>query len=257
MSTGDDVADRSNRRRRAWRAYRWGARANWLAWLFSSKAEMAVVAAAVGVIGTGAVLTTRDALESRRIAKTPAIAERIGPDAQAFQISGVDEAGRRGRFLVVVMQKDIGWVRKSTTELVRNNETIAPAEVSRVILGGDVRRRLAAADQVIAVGTASQEGDVIEETHRAGKRAEQAAKWVEPILPKGTGIWTLNLGQYRDPCVECETGDTSWQRPFILIAVDNLEPGTDMGQALSAAMTLRSNLPPPAAYSTFGLTRFR
>lgn len=252
-----DESGGARTRRRAWQLFRWSGRANWLAWLFSTKAELAVVLAAASVVTAGAGLTLRDAVESRRVEKVQAPVERIGPDAQAFTISGRDEAGRLGRFQVLVMQKGIGWVHRSTTELAREGQTIAPDAITRDVLGGEVRGRLKAAEAVIAVGTASQEGEVTEETHRAGLRARQAAKWVEAALPASQPLWVLNLGQYRDPCAACETGDTSWQRPFMLVAVERLDPGADLGQALASALSGRSNLPSPSAYSTFGLTKVR
>ena len=61
-----------------------------------------------------------------------------------------------------------------------------------------------------------------------------------------TPIWTLNLGQYRDPCANCETGGTSWQRPFIVIAVKETDPGTNVGEALTDAMSGKEKLPSPA-----------
>ena len=77
---------------------------------------------------------------------------------------------------------------------------------------------------MITVGTASQEGIAAEEVARAERRAKQAATLISGAVDATTPIWTLNLGQYRDPCTNCETGGTSWQRPFIVIAVKETGP---------------------------------
>ena len=92
---------------------------------------------------------------------------------------------------------------------------------------------------------------------RAERRAKQAATLIAGAVDTATPIWTLNLGQYRDPCANCETGGTSWQRPFIVIAVKETEPGTDVGEALADAMTGKEKLPSPSSYSVFALNRFR
>ena len=60
-----------------------------------------------------------------------------------------------------------------------------------------------------------------------------------------------------EPCSDCETKDTSWQRPFMVVAVRDKDPGADVAQALAAAMSDKANLPSLSAYSTFGLARFR
>jgi hypothetical protein len=49
----------------------------------------------------------------------------------------------------------------------------------------------------------------------------------------------------------------SWQRPFIVIAVKETAPGTNVGEALTDAMSGKEKLPSPKSYSVFALTRFR
>ena len=69
-------------------------------------------------------------------------------------------------------------------------------------------------------------------------------------------MWTLNLGRYVDLCVECEDADTSWQRPFIVIAVRKAEDGAHISEALANAMSNTINLPSPDRYSTFAFAKF-
>ena len=147
-------------------------------------------------------------------------------------------------------------MRGSSDELEKDGKTIPAADVASAVLDEEVRSALADAKEVITVGTASQEGDASEELARAERRAKQAATLVAPAVTPSTPISTLNLGQYREPRTNCETGGTRWQRPFI-VAVKSLEPGTNVGEALSDAMSGQQKLPSPKAYSAFALTRFR
>jgi hypothetical protein len=110
---------------------------------------------------------------------------------------------------------------------------------------------------VMAVGVASQEGDVVEEAGRAQRRAQTAASWLEQVLPATSSIFTLNLGQYKGSCAVGETADTAWQRPVLMIGIRQQEPGVDLGEALGNAMAGKSNLPDRSCYSHFQLTRLR
>lgn len=246
-------------RRRAWRLYSWGSRARWISTLFATRGDVAATLGALGLIGGVAATTVIEAVTPRGAdpVRTTATTQRIDGHATLYDIEGRDEAGRRGAFELVVLDKTFDWKRGSTTELVKDGKVLSAAEIASDVLSPEVRRRLANAREVIVIGTASQEGDIAAETHRAGLRARQAAEWIAPAVPPSITVFTLNLGQYRNPCADCETGDTSWQRPFIVIAVRDRDPGVDTGQALAAAMTGKANLPSLSAYSTFGLTRHR
>lgn len=258
-TTNDDRPDRGKLRRRAWRLYSWGSRAHWISTLFASRADVAVTMGALAVIGgvTSATLNDAATQADRAASRNPALAERVGDNATAFGIEGRDEAGRRGAFALVVLDKRFDWVRGSTSELEMDGRVLSAADVRTEVLNEAVVRSLAGAREVIAIGAASSEGDLVAETHRAGLRARQTAEWVAAVLPARIPVYTLNLGQYRDPCRECETGSTSWQRPFMVVAVRDKEPGADIAQALAAAMSDKANLPSLSAYSTFGLARFR
>jgi len=254
--------------RRAYRIYdkssSWHDRINWLLSLFKTKAAMAVSVAVVGTAGTVGVVAIRDTVETY---KPPAIETAAIPPAApemrqtrnstVFAIEGNDKAGRRGAFDVVVLNKSFLWVRGSAEDLEKDGKTIPRADVAAAVLDDEVRGALSDAKEVITVGTASQEGGATEEVARAERRARQAAALVSDAVSAATPIWTLNLGQYRDPCKDCETGGTSWQRPFIVIAVKETDPGTNVGEALADAMSGKEKLPSPKSYSVFALTRYR
>ncbi len=269
--TGPDEENRKRWRRikmawRAWRLYDKGS--GWLhhaGGLGAVKANvvMAAAVAATATAGTYGAIAIRDTyiapkqpVETAAIAPAPAEVRQT-KNSVVFAIEGKDKAGRRGTFDVVVLNKNFLWVRGSSDELEKDGKTIPAADVASAVLDEEVRSALADAKEVITVGTASQEGDASEELARAERRAKQAATLVAPALTPSTPISALNLGRYREPCANCETGGTSWQRPFIVVAVKSLEPGTKVGEALSDAMSGQQKLPSPKAYSAFDLTRFR
>jgi hypothetical protein len=225
---------------------------------------MAVAVASVGTVGTlGAVAIHETIIEPRRAAIETAAIEapkeevRQTRNSMVFTIEGKDKAGRRGVFDVVVLNKSFLWVRGSSDALEKDGRTIARADLAAAVLDDEVCAALADATDVIAVGTASQEGTAAEEMARAERRARTAAQLVGGAVTGNVPVWTLNLGQYRDPCEDCETGGTSWQRPFIVIAVKSLKTDADMGEALADAMTGKERLPSPQSYSSFALSRFR
>jgi hypothetical protein len=255
-----------------WRGYRvydkgagWWDRISWLLGLFKTNAGMAVAVASVGAVGTVGAVAIRDniiephraAIETAAIETQPKEEVRQTRNSMVFTIEGKDKAGRRGVFDVVVLNKSFLWVRGSSDELEKDGKTIARADLSAAVLDEEVRAALLDAKEVIAVGTASQEGSAAEEQARAERRARTAAQLVGGAVTANVPVWTLNLGQYRDPCEDCETGGTSWQRPFIVIAVKSLEPDANMGEALADAMTGKERLPSPQSYSGFALNRFR
>ncbi len=249
-----------------WRGYRvydrgagWWDRLSWFLGLFKTNAGVAMLVATTGAAATyGAVEIHRTVIEPLKV-ETAAIAPEVRQtrNSTVFAIEGKDKAGRRGSFDVVVLNKSFLWVRGSAEDLEKDGTTIPRDQLAAAVLDDEVRGALADAKEVITVGTASQEGIAAEEVARAERRAKQAASLVAGAVTAATPIWTLNLGQYRDPCADCETGGTSWQRPFIVIAVKETDPGTDLGEALADAMSGKEKLPSPSSYSVFALTRFR
>jgi hypothetical protein len=235
------------------------ARSGWLASFFGGRGQamlgVLLMLFTVGVFGVVArdayISNSKDKSGVKRI-----IAKRWNERTLVFPIEGNDRAGRRALFDVVVLTKDYGWVRGSTTELEKNDRRLSPEEIQTQVLAPQLREGLGSARGLIAVGLASQEGEVEREEQRGGLRAMRTAQWVRDALGDSIPMWTLNLGRYVEPCVECEDADTSWQRPFIVIAVRKAEDGTHISEALADAMSDTINLPSPSRYSTFAFTKF-
>ena len=223
--------------------------------LFDLIAGAVILLFTVGVFSSVAwdayLSNAKDKTGVRRI-----VVKRWNDRTLVFPIEGEDRAGRQGLFDVVVLTKNYGWVRGSTTELEKNDRRLSPDEIQNEVLAPQLREGLGSARGLIAVGLASQEGDVAREEQRGGLRAIRTAQWVQQALGARVPMWTLNLGRYVDPCTDCEDSDTSWQRPFIVIAVRQADAGTHISEALADAMSGTTNLPAPSRYSTFAFTKF-
>lgn len=263
---------RTKSARRTWSLYKWFDRLwnwhDWYTWISAFLQTKAGVAAAIGSTAalTTAAVVTHTALVnpySQPFVQTEVESlvakeeERQTQTALIFAIEGRDKAGRRGTFDVVVAKKQFLWVRGSSDELEKNGVVLAREKLESEVLDAEVRAGLANAREIIAVGTASQEGDSREETARAGRRAARTAEILAAAIDGAVPISTLNLGQYRERCPTCDRGATNWQRPFMVIAVKELESGADLGEALADAMSGKDKLPSPASYSAFELARIR
>lgn len=234
-------------------------RSGWRGSLFGGSMQTAigvlVLLLTIGVFG----FVIRDAIVSSSKDKTGAkriIATRWNERTLVFPIEGVDKSNRHVVFDVVVLTKDYGWVRGSTTELEKGERRLLPDEIQNEVLAPQLRKGLGSARVLIAVGLASQEGDVSREEQRGGLRAIRTAELVRGAVGSSIPMWTLNLGRYVEPCVECEDEDTSWQRPFIVIAVRRADNGAHISEALADAMSNTQNLPSPSRYSTFAFAKF-
>ena len=265
----DDTTTSDDRRRtgfwvwfkRLWRVkqgYDWYDRFTWFTSMFKTNADVAMALGSLGVIGTVAAATTWDAYKSLRLAYEPmpafmATEQRTTKSATVFTVEGFDTAGRRGLFDVVVAKKQFLWVSGSSDEIEKNGRVLRGAAITSELFDAEVTAALAGAKEVVAVGMASQEGDPATEKARAGRRAQSAAKIARRVVPKAIPISALNLGQYREPCADCETASTQWQRPFIVIAAKELASGIVLGEALADAMGNSAKLPSPSRYSAFEL----
>ncbi|MDZ4790798.1 MAG: hypothetical protein SGJ17_06235 [Hyphomicrobiales bacterium] len=175
-------------------------------------------------------------------------------EAVVFPINGVDAGGRRAAFDVAVLPKEYTWARKDDKHLARDGRTLADAEV-QALFSDDFRTGIGRSADVIGVGVASQEGDVVEESGRAARRALTAGGWLATARGEGALVWQLNLGQYKGTCASADKGDTSWQRPVIMVGVREKDEGVNLGEALGDAMTGKSNLPSRDCYSNFTMER--
>lgn len=180
----------------------------------------------------------------------------LGTNAVVFVVDGADSTGSRARFEIVVARAPLQWAAGSADRLA-HGDTILPGRALGGLATRAVRERLAAASHLIALGVAADEGTATEALYLAAQRARQTALWLAALVPGGAGIDMLTLGQATQPCRACDSTDVSWQRPIAVAAVVDSTPGTDLAEALAAALAGTRNLPGPANYSAFALTRHR
>jgi hypothetical protein len=249
-----------SRGRRGWRVYDWIDRGRWLLQqLVRTPGEAALMMGSAAVVSGVTGFTVYDGIEAQRLAQSAAVIERVRTteNSTVFTIEGFDKAGKRGLFDVVVAKKEFLWVKGSAEDLEKDGQTIKNPDIADALFDGEVAAALVSAREIVAIGTASQEGDAGQEKDRAGRRAEATAKLSQSAIGPDTPVWALNLGQYREPCAACETNGTSWQRPFIVVAVKALDDDANLGEALADAMTGKTTLPSPASYSAFEISKVR
>jgi hypothetical protein len=254
--------------RGAWRLWRWGDRAmsanDWGQWLLALLKTKAGATLALGTAGGAAVVGTIAAVEPGLLGgwlspSKPVVevkTERWAGDTIVFPIDGVDSLGRRASFHFIVLPKRYAWAKGSADQIAEDGRLLSAEEISDSVFLPEIRSGLARSKDLIAVGAASEEGDVAGETGRAGERARTAARWIASAATPETRIWTLNLGQFQADCAaSAERADTSWQRPVVLIGVRSQEKDVILAQALADAMAGKSNLPSTQCYSSFELSR--
>ena len=252
----------------AWRLYGWWGRfknanaiVKFIVGLLQSKAGGTVAFALLGGAATvGAINVAKpDLLRGWLLPKNTVdvSTQKWGDNSVVFPVDGVDKAGRRASFDVLVLTKEFTWVRGSAGLVVKGDVALTDADIASTVFTPDVRNGLGRSPDVIAVGVASQEGVANIEKDRALKRSETAARWLAGAMPGETRIWKLTLGQYQLACATPDAADTSWQRPLMIIGVRWQDKDANIPEALADAMTGKSNVPSPACYSDFAMSRFR
>lgn len=149
-----------------------------------------------------------------------------------------DEQGRRASFRILLFTDEFRWRLSSFQALDTDPE--------RPSFTPEMKAVLNAAEEIIAVGASSEETPVgmspaagrAQEERRAGRRAERIAVWVREALSRPVPVRKLNVGHHAPTGASVE--ETADQRRVIIILVIDHEPGTNMDQALRAAMARES-----------------
>jgi hypothetical protein len=227
----------------------WRARLKQIPGRLRTMAGLTVVGALAGGGAVGAVLAVNPELLRPRV---EAPVHRWG-EAVVFPIEGRDLAGRKASFDLLLMPKDYTWVLGSSSELSFRGAPLSEAAAIEKIFTPEVRDGLSHSPEVIAVGVASQEGGLKSENERAGRRARTQAQLIAKSVSPLTRIWVLNLGRYNEACNAASAGDTSWQRPVIIVGVRFQDRGVVLAQALENAISGKSNVPSRECYSSFDM----
>jgi hypothetical protein len=147
-----------------------------------------------------------------------------------------DKAGHRASFRVLLFTDEFRWRLSSYDSLEQLQEPAFTPEMKNV---------LNRAKEIIAVGASSEEivpGLSLEagrkrEEARAGRRAERIAMWVRQAISSPVPVRKLNVGHHMPTKGFKETSD---QRRVVIILVLEREEGTNVDEALRAAMALES-----------------
>jgi hypothetical protein len=148
-----------------------------------------------------------------------------------------DNAGRRASFRVLLFTDEFRWRLSSYDALESDNgEPTFTPEMKAVLNRAKEIIAVGASSEEIVPGLAVDEGRKREEV-RAGRRAEKIAMWIRSALTTAIPVRKLNVGHHMPTKGSKETSD---QRRVVIILVLERENGTNVDEALRAAMALES-----------------
>jgi hypothetical protein len=149
-----------------------------------------------------------------------------------------DAAGRRASFRVLLFTDEFRWRLSSFDELESaNGEPSFTPEMKAVLNRAKEIIAVGASSEEIVPGLGADAGRKREEA-RAGRRAEKIAMWVRSALTSPIGVRKLNVGHHMPTTKGSK--ETSDQRRVVIILVLEREDGTNVDEALRAAMALES-----------------
>jgi hypothetical protein len=193
---------------------------NWLTNFFNFLASLLFAGVVVYIIATNSCAAIYTPYQSRgtvsptrperlEVAASPTVTEEEsgGLWGKTWK-KGRDHAGREAQFLVAALTRDYRW-REGETQYVESGpiQSVLPEYLRELADLGEAK-------EVIAVGTASQEGDRRIEVDRADRRADAIIEVLRPITGSKP-LYKLNLGQH----VPTSARDTSYQRRVVIIDV--------------------------------------
>jgi hypothetical protein len=179
--------------------------------------------------GAGLAVITALELQAQRMPPTPpeVVEDVTVADAQ-------DVSGREASFRILLFSDEFRW-RLNSYEAIEDGSPYPT-------FTDEMKRVLNSAQEIICVGASSEEipsGVTFDrgrkqEEWRAARRADRIALWVRRALSRPIPVRKLNVGHHRPTRT---AGDTSDQRRVVIILVLEREAGTDIDQALRAAMS--------------------
>jgi hypothetical protein len=147
-----------------------------------------------------------------------------------------DQAGHRASFRVLLFTDEFRWRLSSYESLEQLEEPSFTPEMKNVLNRAKEIIAVGASSEEIVPGLSGEAGRKREEA-RAGRRAERIAMWVRQAISSPVPVRKLNVGHHMPTKGFKETSD---QRRVVIILVLEREEGTNVDQALRAAMALES-----------------
>lgn len=124
-----------------------------------------------------------------------------------------DQSGRKVEFVLAILDQEHRWVKESWVALETGS---VEAELPKYLAS---LSEMSIAKEIVAVGTASEEGSQSNELERADRRADSLLRIIRPMADSRP-LYKLSLGQHE------RTGDgpdTGYQRRVIVIALMDLD----------------------------------
>ena len=167
-----------------------------------------------------------------------------------------DDEGLRASFRIMLFSDEFRWRINSFDALEKAGK--------RPQFTPEMKAVLNSAKEIIVVGASSEEippgvpfnQGRVQEEKRAARRADKIALWVREALNEAIPVRKLNVGHHTPTN---EANDTSDQRRVVIILVLEREEGTNVDEALRAAMALESINAPifEALLTRYSLSAFK
>jgi hypothetical protein len=161
--------------------------------------------------------------------------ERKGKVDYFAYVPGKDSQGRIAEFNIAVLSVEYKWLLGSNFQ-IKHNDTIISLEALKLNLEQDgIQKIMENPNEIISVGTASCEGNVIAEQKRALERSRQIqllAKKLFNNTPSVKGYRLLNLGQFQRSDCQANQDLTTYQRSVIIIGIKKKSEGVIIDEAL-------------------------
>ena len=148
---------------------------------------------------------------------------------------GKDSQGRSAEFNIAVLSIEYKWLLGSNFQIKYNDKIISLEALKLNLEQEGIQKIMENPSEIISVGTASCEGDVVVEQRRALERSQQIQLLAKKLFSNTSsvkGYRLLNLGQFQRS--DCQTNQdlTAYQRSIIIIGVKKQSEGVILDEAL-------------------------
>ncbi len=161
--------------------------------------------------------------------------ERKGKVDYFAYAEGNDSQGRIAEFNIAVLSVEYKWLLGSNFQ-IKHNDIIISLEALKLTLEQEgIQKIMENPSEIISVGTASCEGDVLVEQQRALERSRQIQLLAKKLFSNTfsvKGYRLLNLGQFQRSDCKPNQDLTAYQRSIIIIGVKNKSKGVILDEAL-------------------------
>lgn len=146
------------------------------------------------------------------------------------------------KFEASILSQECYWAYSSTTDVLINGK---PIDMKSFFESGGLQSRFNEAVDVIAIGTASEEGDAEREYKRSIERANQLIHWLRQSITKpSVSFWTFSLGKYED-AENLSKDESAYQRSIVVVRVFEKSEDINLLESLVTFLTENKDLPFP------------